>query len=153
MNLKSFYSFRIIYLILFVALIQILNSSCVTEKSPDSVDSVYTKEISEWHNKRIARLKSETGWLNLTGLFWLKEGKNSFGSGPANDVIFPGENVPEHIGSFTLENGNVFLDVEPQVEVFIGDSSVKSFKLINDLNNTSTILSLNSLRFFVIKTG
>jgi hypothetical protein len=33
----------------------------------------YKDEIELWHSNRIQNLKSETGWLNLAGLEWLKE--------------------------------------------------------------------------------
>jgi uncharacterized protein len=41
----------------------------------------YQKDIEAWHQKREADLKKENGWLNLVGLIWLQEGKNSFGDG------------------------------------------------------------------------
>src|SRR5207244_8047168 len=31
--------------------------------------------IETWRAERIRRLTSDTGWLTLTGLFWLKEGE------------------------------------------------------------------------------
>ena len=37
--------------------------------------------IEQWQAKRLASLTSDTGWLTLAGLFWLKAGKNTFGSG------------------------------------------------------------------------
>jgi uncharacterized protein (DUF1684 family) len=41
----------------------------------------YQSEIENWKQKRIDYLRSEDGWLNLVGLFWLHQGKNTFGSG------------------------------------------------------------------------
>ena len=35
--------------------------------------------IGEWRAQRVAALTSDSGWLTLVGLFWLKEGDNSFG--------------------------------------------------------------------------
>ena len=32
-------------------------------------------DVENWRKKRIGNLTSETGWLTLCGLFWLKEGK------------------------------------------------------------------------------
>ena len=40
-----------------------------------------------WRAQRLAELTSDTGWLTLAGLFWLKEGDNSFGSGPGNELM------------------------------------------------------------------
>jgi pyrroloquinoline quinone (PQQ) biosynthesis protein C len=50
--------------------------------------SPYTQEIESWHRSRINNLKAANGWLNLAGLFWLNEGKNSFGSDAGNAIIF-----------------------------------------------------------------
>ena len=47
--------------------------------------NTYKKEIVEWDKKRLESLKSATGWVNLSGLFWLKEGENKFGSADGNE--------------------------------------------------------------------
>ena len=38
-----------------------------------------TRTLEQWRRKRAANLTSETGWLTLVGLYWLKEGDNTFG--------------------------------------------------------------------------
>ena len=40
--------------------------------------------ISRWRAERVESLTSDSGWLTLTGLFWLKEGDNTFGRAPGN---------------------------------------------------------------------
>ena len=55
-------------------------------------DSDYENEIKAWHQNRIEGLKKENGWLNLAGLFWLDEGRNSFGGNTDNKIIFPKNN-------------------------------------------------------------
>lgn len=47
------------------------------------------EDYADFYAKREASLKSETGWLNLAGLFWLKEGVNSIGGAESNDFVFP----------------------------------------------------------------
>ena len=42
----------------------------------------YVADIEAWRTEREARLKADDGWLTLTGLFFLNEGDNSFGSSP-----------------------------------------------------------------------
>ena len=49
----------------------------------------FYKSHEEWRTKRLERLKSKNGWLNLAGLFWLEEGENTFGSDSSNNIIFP----------------------------------------------------------------
>lgn len=42
----------------------------------------YRKTIEEWRARQEANLKSDTGWLTVVGLTWLKEGRN--------ELEFPG---------------------------------------------------------------
>src|SRR3970040_2934724 len=90
--------------------------SCKNENLVQKGSSEYIAEVEQWHQKRIARLFEETGWLNLAGLYWLREGENKFGSAEDNDIIFP--SGPEHIGSLFLKDSVVTIKVIPGVEVF-----------------------------------
>ncbi len=109
----------------------------------------YIKTIKQWHEKRIARLKTETGWLNLVGLYWLNEGKNTFGSAKDNDIIFP-ENAPARIGTFILNDGIVTVIINPDVKVTNNSRPVSEMKLKDDLSDSTNVLQLGSLRWFII---
>ncbi|MBL7817837.1 MAG: DUF1684 domain-containing protein [Saprospiraceae bacterium] len=112
-------------------------------------DSSYIKSIQIWHQQRIESLKSETGWLNLAGLFWLKEGKNTFGSSKTNDIVFP--KGAEKLGSFTLINEEVTVDIDPKAQVFIKNDAVSTLKIFPTDKNL--IMQSSSLRWFIIKRG
>ena len=45
--------------------------------------------VEKWRQAYEADLKSDHGWLSVSGLFWLHEGANTFGSGPLNDIVLP----------------------------------------------------------------
>lgn len=109
----------------------------------------YINSIKQWHEKRISRLKSETGWLNLAGLFWLKEGPNTFGSAKDNDIIFP-PNAPEHIGTLVLKDSSVTAIINPGVDVNSDSSGKKEIKLNDDLSDNPTVLQYASLRWNII---
>ena len=49
--------------------------------------SAFQVETQKWRQKREAALKAEEGWLTVAGLFWLKEGPNTFGTGKRNIVL------------------------------------------------------------------
>ena len=72
---------------LFLAIVfcSFLVSGC----SPDVPDDEHTKEIKEWQKRRMEGLKRTGGWFTLAGLFWLKEGENTFGSDKSNDLVLP----------------------------------------------------------------
>src|SRR5437870_2396404 len=71
----------------------------------------YEEQIQKWRQDHEANLKSENGWLAITGLFWLKEGDNRFGSGGTNEVILPADSSPEQAGILRLLNGRITLIV------------------------------------------
>ena len=63
-------------------------ASC--SRPPTQIDQqAYASEIEQWRAKRLTSLTSESGWLTLIGLFWLKEGRNTFGSDAGNDIVVP----------------------------------------------------------------
>ena len=66
----------------------------------------YAEEITRWRQQRLAALTAEEGFLSLTGLYWLHEGKNTFGAAEDNDLIFP-DGTPSYMGHFLLENGRI----------------------------------------------
>ena len=59
--------------------------------SPAFDASAHKNEIQKWQSARLASLTKEDGWLTLTGLFWLNEGENKFGSDAKNIVVLPHE--------------------------------------------------------------
>jgi uncharacterized protein len=65
----------------------------------------YQAEITAWRHEREARLRADGGWLTVTGLFWLHEGPNSFGTDPKSDIVLAAGAA--HAGVFELRNGKV----------------------------------------------
>ena len=55
-------------------------------------NELYFKEINKWRQGLDDALRRENSWLALSGLFWLKEGKNSIGSNP--DCNIPPQAMP-----------------------------------------------------------
>ncbi len=133
------------YLVFLPLLLLIIFSGC--EK--DNGNPQYIKAVQEWHKQRIARLKTETGWLNLAGLYWLREGENTFGSADDNDIIFPLK-APDHIGTFILDDSTVYVEINPEVKVVSDSQSVTGMKMNDDLSDSTTVLQLASLRWFII---
>jgi uncharacterized protein len=118
---------------------------------PRPSDFSYTREIEGWRSDRVARLKSDTGWLTLVGLFWLKPGENKFGSDPANQIVLPGPQVPKEVGSFWLEPKGVRLEVQPGVNLLNeGKPVTTAIPLQADSDQNPTVLTLGSLSFYVI---
>jgi hypothetical protein len=70
-------------------------------------ENAYKKSVDAWHDMRIAYLKKPDGWLNLEGLFWLKKGKNSFGSDAKADCHYDNKNFPSMLGNFIYQGDSV----------------------------------------------
>ena len=112
----------------------------------------YIKSIQDWQTKRLDNLKSENGWLNLVGLYWLKEGQNPFGSNEANNIIFP-EKAPDFIGTITLFKGNLSISINEDIKVFVNDSLVTERNINTDSDDNTTIFKMASLKWHIIKRG
>ncbi|MBL7960166.1 DUF1684 domain-containing protein [bacterium] len=132
--------------------LSIIVFSCKPAKDKKPADPSYIAAIDEWHNKRVERLKSPTGWLSLVGLHWLKEGENKFGGDSSNQLIFP-KKAPAFCGSFFLQNGKVSLDVAKGIQIVNNGIPVTQMQLRSDADSNTTVLQMNSFRFFVIKRG
>ena len=137
---------RIVFILLLFGIV-----SC-KDNFVQNADPAYLSEVNEWHAKRIENLKKENGWLNLAGLYWLKEGENKFGSAKDNDVVFPSK-APKYVGSFILADSIVSIKIISGVKILFNDLVVSEMLLQNDVTENPTILKLGSLRFFIIKRG
>lgn len=120
--------------------------------TPASEDPAYKAHIESWHQKRVNSLKDENGWLNLAGLFWLKEGDNTAGSISDNKVVFPAGNA--HIGTFQLKNGEVTFIPDAKAEVLANGEKITAPQTIFSENSKKApTLQHQSLRWVVIKRG
>ena len=74
-----------------------------------------------WRADREARLMADDGWLTVAALHFLRQGENSFGTSPLNDMVLP--EGPVSAGVFELRGREVFLRVtEGQTLVVNGES-------------------------------
>ncbi len=97
-------------------------------------DAEYLRSIEQWRKGHAEGLKGATGWLNVAGLFWLKEGANRVGTDPASDIVLP--DGPKNAGVFTLSGTTVSYRAT--------DSATRTLK-----PNTDEIL-IGRLKIFVI---
>jgi hypothetical protein len=91
----------------------------------------YVAEIEQWRAKREERLKADGGWLTVTGLFWLKDGPNTLGSAPGNDIVLPAP-APPKMAVIEFAGGKASVRVEPGVTVTSAGKPVTSMPLRAD---------------------
>lgn len=124
--------------------------SCETKESQISAKD-HAEEVELWYQERVSSLKSDEGWLNLIGLYWLEEGETTFGSGLESGFRLEDDGFPDLIGVFTLEGDKVFF-VPRTDSVFIGENEVKGKVKIFDAGTQEfEKLTYNSLRWNIIK--
>lgn len=127
-----------------------LLTSCTTKQSP-TTDAGYIQDIDQWHAERVEKLKGPSGWLNVAGLFWLKNGINSFGTSPESDIVFPEKLGAANAGFFLLENGSVKQSILPGVLITSKGRPVQEVLAFNPDSTQQPILESGSLRWFVIR--
>src|SRR6185503_18713068 len=69
-------------------------------------DKALQEDLS-YRKDRAAWMRSERSPLALAGLFWLKAGKNSFGTDQSNDFVLPAGSAPGRVGYFELKQNSV----------------------------------------------
>lgn len=112
----------------------------------------YRHCLEEWKAGRVASLKGETGYLNLAGLFWLRKGVNTFGSGAGNDLRFPATAMPE-MGSFELGENGVVMNVRSGADVRMDGSPVSRVQMADDASENPGVVTFGSLTWSVIRRG
>ena len=113
--------------------------------------SLYQQSVEKWRQNYEAKLKADDGWLTVSGLIWLHEGENRFGSAPGNDVVLPSAAVPANAGHFDLHAGKTVVHVNPGVAITMGGKPVESAELRPD--SKTDRLKIGDLTFFVHATG
>ena len=110
----------------------------------------YAQCLAAWKTDRLAFLKGVDGYLNLAGLYWLGDGVSTFGSGPDNDLKFPGS-AARNIGSFELRGDTVEMIVRPGVDVASAGGRVSRMQMADDAGGTPTMVTSGSLAWSVIR--
>jgi uncharacterized protein len=112
-------------------------------------DPAYRASVEKWRQAYEAELKSDRGWLTVSGLFWLHEGENTFGSGPLNDIVLPAT-APASLGSFEFHAGHTIVHVKPGVAALLDGRRVESAEMRPD---SSDQLVLGDLTLYVHSSG
>ena len=124
-----------------------------TLASPDAVIDPQAEraDVSAWRARRVEALTSDSGWLTLTGLFWLQQGDNSFGRGPGNALVLAHPALAEHCGTFNVSGHKVRFTAAAGSGVTAAGQPVSSLELSADSAGNPTVLASGTLRFYLIE--
>ncbi|HEU5179645.1 MAG TPA: DUF1684 domain-containing protein [Candidatus Polarisedimenticolia bacterium] len=118
----------------------------------DTTGNAYRQEIEKWRQDRETRLKSDTGWLTVAGLYWLKEGANRFGSDPAGDIVLPAA-APPVVGDFVVKGDSIMVKVQSGATVTSAGEAITELEMKPDNLGEPTELALGDMTMFVIQRG
>lgn len=107
--------------------------------------------ISEWRRKRVDSLTSDGGWLTLTGLFWLKDGENTFGRAASNSLALDNPSLATTAGTFIVSGPQVRFEARPGSGVTHEGEPIRSLQMASDATGKPTVLASGALRFLVIE--
>jgi uncharacterized protein len=108
-------------------------------------DAAYRASIENWRQAYEADLKSDHGWLTISGLFWLHEGENRFGSDPSNAIVLPTASAPADAGYFEFHAGKTVAHIKPGVPVTLNGKSVDTVELHPDSRDDRLVLGTLAL--------
>lgn len=118
-----------------------------------AADTNYSLEIEKWREEMETSLKSEDGWLTISGLTWLEPGDTKFGSDPAGPIVLP-EPLPKLIGFFRMfENRVQVIPVNDALLLVNGDPVLNSSLLNSDVKGKPDIVDLGDVTMNVIERG
>ena len=152
---KLFLSFLVAFGIL--GRVQQLTAQTVKSKATNTA-SGYSQTIENWHQNRIADLKTPNGWLNLEGLFWLHKGSNSFGASAGKDCRYEGADnknnyFPSYLGDFIYQGDSVIWVSANSDSVKIDGEWVKAKeqKTVFTKNKNAAMMSYRSFVWNIIQ--
>ncbi len=109
--------------------------------------------VLKWREERTERLRTnERSWLVLAGLYWLKDGANSFGSDSSCDFVLPPA-APKRCGVFNFSGGLVTVALETGVQATCNGGEVPTRALNDDQQETPDYIRIGQLIFVVLKRG
>ena len=88
-----------------------------------AADAAHAKEVETWRAKHEADYTKE--YVPLAGLFFLKPGQNTAGSGSSNDIVLP-KSAPASLGRFIYQNGRIRFEPRPGAAVKLRNQLVAS---------------------------
>jgi uncharacterized protein len=122
-----------------------------------AAESYDTKATLDWRAAYETQLRSADGWLTVAGLFFLKPGANSIGTGESSDIKLPVGVAPAQAGQLIYEDGKVFVELRPVVQGQINGTPISGRTELKpaapEQKRPADKLTIGRLRLNVHKSG
>ncbi|MDP1544677.1 MAG: DUF1684 domain-containing protein [Anaerolineales bacterium] len=112
----------------------------------------YKETIEAWRKERNETIRKENGWLALVGLYWLKLGKNQFGSDPKSEIQLP-DRIPANVGYFEYNGKSVSLRTNLGQKVKVNEVITDFATLQPDITENPSYIKIQDVQFVVIQRG
>lgn len=113
--------------------------------------TIYESEVALWKKARLQELKSENGWLNLAGLFWLKEEKQTFGGAATDAIRFPIPSFPVNAGYYERKGNRVIQVLNKDISIKVNGVFEKQAVVFHEDSSKQPVISFASFRWTIIK--
>jgi len=114
-------------------------------------DDPYIEEIAKWRQERETDLKADNGWLTVAGLFFLNQGKNTFGSGPLNDIVLPAD-LPPDAGVFEFDGKKITMRATTPLAVNGKETTTAELRPAGE-GRQADVVTAGGVSFFVHMSG
>jgi uncharacterized protein len=119
-----------------------------------AADPAHEKSVQEYRTKLETTLKSDTGWLTVAGLHWLKPGETSFGSDPKSGFVLPNGKAPAKAGVFRFDGKKVSLKAESASGIQVNGKPFTEGALQDDSGGKDAdLVTLGPLTMTIIERG
>lgn len=115
-------------------------------------EKTYRQTVNEWRKERNENIRKENNWLALAGLYWLKLGKNQFGSDPKSEIQLP-ERIPASVGYFEYNGRSVSLRTNAGQKVSVNNKLTDFAILQPDITEDPSFIKLEEIQMVVIQRG
>jgi len=113
-------------------------------------ETSYIESVKQWQHDRLEGLKAKDGWLNLAGIYWLKDGEQTFGSHPSNDIVFP-DKAAAFIGTVMFKDEAAHIKVNDEAELYYNNERVHELKLSYDSSGAPSYITHGSFAWYIMK--
>jgi uncharacterized protein (DUF1684 family) len=142
------------YDVVAVALLSLVLTGCrkpVERSASHGLPADYTATVEQWRAKHEADYRRD--WSTIAGLFPLRAGRNTAGSGPKNDVTLP-ESLPPSVGTFVLEGEEVRFEPSADAGVRVKDQPLtQPMMLKDDSTPAPDELRVGDVRLVIHRSG
>lgn len=113
----------------------------------------YTAQIEAWRQQREAELRAPDSWFSLVGLFILRDGYHTIGSGAQNDILLPAS-APEELGILEFRHGKAKLNITTSTPVLVDGALAQTVELVDNQDRRKpTFVTVGTVTFFLHAFG